>query len=207
MVEASLQCVTFPSVRSNARWRWGIFALLSLWLTLAVTPAHAYSYAAAGKEPLIQGREALLKAAEQHDTATMNKTLASLHDELSYLESHHNVVLIKPLQQAVAAGDATQIDRLMARAFKAEIERRLEGARANLKDYQTAKVLVVKSKHFLDLLQPALDKAQWDAAEQALAQCLTSIGNPGVFGVGAKAPDPAAFDAAEKQVMQALKAL
>ncbi|WP_207780272.1 hypothetical protein [Pokkaliibacter plantistimulans] len=165
---------------------------------------HAYSYAAAGKEPLIEGRELLLNAAQQHDKTAMQTELTAIHDELLYLEQNHHVTLIEPLAKAAGAEDQQAINEVMALAYKAEIERRLEGAVVNIKDYQTAKVLVVKSKQFLDLLQPMMDKAQWDKADAALRVCLDAIGNPGVFGVGTKAADPDAFTKAEKDVMTAL---
>ncbi|MFP8965808.1 hypothetical protein ACKC9G_04450 [Pokkaliibacter sp. CJK22405] len=178
---------------------------LSLLLGMLISSqSFAYSYAAAGKEPLIDGRETLMTALANKDKSTATTTLDSLNDELVYLEEHHNVVLIKPMHEAVDALDSARLDKLLNLAYKAEIERRLEGAGDNLSDYQTAKVLVVKSKKFLDLLQSGIPADDWKRAEDALSQALESIGNPGVFGVGTKAPDPKAFEAAEKSVMDAL---
>jgi hypothetical protein len=116
--------------------------------------------------------------------------LSEIAEELTYLEQHHKVELQAPLAAAIKAKDAAAA-ALLNRAYKAEIERRLEGASQNLGDYQTAKVLVVKSKRFLDLILPPLMEDR-KAAEQALAKVLDAIGNPGVFGVGAKPADAAA---------------
>jgi len=128
-------------------------------------------------------------------------------DELTYLEQHHKVELQAPLAAAIKAKDAATTAALLNRAYKAEIERRLEGASQNLGDYQTAKVLVVKSKRFLDLILPSLSEGDRKAAEQALAKVLDAIGNPGVFGVGAKPADAAAFSDAEKALMAVLAPL
>ncbi|MBF8450832.1 hypothetical protein [Aeromonas dhakensis] len=167
--------------------------------------AQAYSYAAAGKEPLIDAREQLLTAASEGQDAS--ETLKGLADELGYLEQHHKVELQAPLAAAINSKDAAATAALLNRAYKAEIERRLDGAKQNLGDYQTAKVLVVKSKRFLDVILPSLSEGDRQAADQALAKVLDAIGNPGVFGVGAKPADATAFAEAEKALMAVLAPL
>ena len=187
--------------------RHGLIALALLTgplLTLS-GQVQAYSYAAAGKEPLIDAREALLGAAT--DGKDASATLSEIADELTYLEEHHKVTLQAPLAAAIKGKDAAATAALLNRAYKAEIERRLEGAGQNLGDYQTAKVLVVKSKRFLDLILPSLGEGDRKAAEQALAKVLDAIGNPGVFGVGAKPADATAFAEAEKALMAVLAPL
>ena len=187
--------------------RHGLIALALLTgplLTLS-GQAQAYSYAAAGKEPLIDAREALLGAAT--DGKDASATLSEIEDELTYLEEHHKVTLQAPLAAAIKGKDAAATAALLNRAYKAEIERRLEGAGQNLGDYQTAKVLVVKSKRFLDLILPSLGEGDRKAAEQALARVLDAIGNPGVFGVGAKPADATSFAEAEKALMAVLAPL
>lgn len=186
----------------------GLLALTLLLTLSGLTlskQAQAYSYAAAGKEPLIDAREALLGAAT--DGKDASATLSEIADELTYLEQHHKVELQAPLAAAIKAKDAAATAALLNRAYKAEIERRLEGASQNLGDYQTAKVLVVKSKRFLDLILPSLSEGDRKAAEQALAKVLDAIGNPGVFGVGAKPADATAFAEAEKALMAVLAPL
>ncbi|HGY5245521.1 TPA: hypothetical protein ACNU2W_001709 [Aeromonas salmonicida subsp. pectinolytica] len=186
----------------------GLLALTLLLTLSGLTlskQAQAYSYAAAGKEPLIDAREALLGAAT--DGKDASATLSEIADELTYLEEHHKVDLQAPLAAAIKAQDAAATAALLNRAYKAEIERRLEGASQNLGDYQSAKVLVVKSKRFLDLILPSLNEGDRKAAEQALAKVLDAIGNPGVFGVGAKPADAAAFRDAEKALMAVLAPL
>jgi hypothetical protein len=179
--------------------------LIALLLLTTMGQAQAYSYAAAGKEPLIDAREQLLTAASEGQDASA--VLASLTEELTYLEQHHKVVLQAPLAEAIKNKDAATTATLLNRAYKAEIERRLEGAGQNLGDYQTAKVLVVKSKRFLDLILPALSEEDRKAADGALAKVLDAIGNPGVFGVGAKVADEKAFKAAEQDLMAVLAPL
>ena len=52
-----------------------------------------------------------------------------------------------------------------------------------------AKVLVVKSKLFIDLLAADLTADNRQKADIAIRGALASIGNPGVFGVGQKSAD------------------
>lgn len=180
-------------------------ALLAGPVLTGMGQAQAYSYAAAGKEPLIDAREQLLTAASEGQDAS--ETLRGLADELGYLEQHHKVELQAPLAAAIKSKDAAATAALLNRAYKAEIERRLDGAKQNLGDYQTAKVLVVKSKRFLDVILPSLSEGDRQAADQALAKVLDAIGNPGVFGVGAKPADAKAFAEAEKALMAVLAPL
>ena len=116
--------------------RHGLIALALLTgplLTLS-GQVQAYSYAAAGKEPLIDAREALLGAAT--DGKDASATLSEIADELTYLEEHHKVTLQAPLAAAFKGKDAAATAALLNRAYKAEIERRLEGASQNLGDYR-----------------------------------------------------------------------
>ncbi len=168
--------------------------LLVLGLALfASTSSYAYSYAAAGKEPVIDGREAILTALNQQDFVAVQRAVDGLMDEFTYLKKEHHVDLFTPMQAAVAAKDAAQVEAVMDRAVVEEIIRRLDGAGKNLADYQVAKVLVVKSKLFLDLITPKLDDVHRQQADLAIQGTLESIGNPGVFGVGQAPADPQAF--------------
>lgn len=181
--------------------------LLAALLTALMIPSGAswaYSYAAAGKEPLIDGREAILGAINAGDWAKADAALAELKEELAYLTEHHDATLSKSLTDAVAAKDAKAVAAGLRRAFAAEIERRLDGAGKNLGDYQTAKVLVVKSKRFLDAMAGDLAPDSRAAAEAGMAQAIAAIGNPGVFGAGRKPADPVAFEAARKATLAAL---
>lgn len=171
---------------------------------LAVTPASAYSYAAAGKEPLIDAREAALKAIGEKNWDAAAQAFAGAKDELVYLEDHHHAGLQKELADAVQARDEAAVRAVLKIAFAAEIDRRLDGAQQNMKDYQTAKVLVIKARRFLDAFSGDIDPAKRKAAEDGLTAALVAIGNPGVFGVGAKTADPEAFKQAYASVKAAL---
>lgn len=183
-----------------------IVMLLALGLSGLALPdaARAYSYAAAGKEPLIDGREAVLGAAAKGDWAQAAAAVAPMKADLDYLGEHHDKTLPTDLNAAIAAKDAKATQAVLVRAFAAEIERRLDGAAQNLNDYQTARILVVKAKRFFDGIAADLAADRRKAAEDGLVQALAAIGNPGVFGAGRRPADPAAFETARKATLAAL---
>ncbi len=164
----------------------------------------AYSYSASGAEPLIDAREATLAALEAKDLAAARKATEAARAELDYLDQHFGTRLGKELEAALAAGDAKRVDRVYQEGFATEVRRRIAAAGENLKDYQSAKTLVVRSKRFLDLLSPQLPEPRRASAQKALEDCLAALGNPGIFGVGAAPPDPAAFERAARELVRSL---
>lgn len=165
-----------------------------------VPSAAAYSYAAAGKEPLIDAREAALTAIGNSDWAAASAALDGADDEITYLQENHFPELRAHLNAALDGKDEKAFRAALAESFAAEIERRLDGAKQNLGDFQTSKVLVIKARRFLDAIAGDLRPEQHKAAVAGLDAALAAIGNPGVFGVGAKPADPEAFAKAEAMV-------
>ncbi|MEJ0098116.1 MAG: hypothetical protein WDM84_09700 [Bauldia sp.] len=170
----------------------------------AAAPAYAYSYAAAGAEPLLDGREALFAAASAGNWPAAQTALAAMQPDLDYLEGHEDPGIAGIFSAAMAAQDAKQLEAAFARAASAEVERRINGARDNLADYQTAKVLVVKAQRFYTAIAADLAPDASKAVADGLQRALDAIGNPGVFGVGARKPDPAAFATARADILKAL---
>lgn len=168
------------------------------------TQAMAYSYAAAGKEPLIDAREAVFLALSENDFAAVQVALDNAAEEITYLDENHDAGLADAVREAVASGDGDQVTQALHRAFTAEITRRLEAGAESLDDYQAAKVLVVKSKRFFDAIAGDFSGEARQAAELAISQCLEAIGNPGVFGVGQRPADPQAYAQALGAVLQAI---
>lgn len=200
-----------PSSKSKASHESGPQVWRKLWLCVGLLvglfgslPAWSYSYAAAGKEPLIEGRQALLSALQAGDKSKAKQALDSMQKELAYLQGDYHVDYTALLQKAVDAGDTDQAQSLMDRAFVAEIHRRLAGATQHFDNYQVAKVLVFKANRFLQLVEPRLTQANRQQAEAAIHGCVKAIGNPGVFGVGREPADPKAYEQAMKDLFQTL---
>jgi len=182
--------------------------MASILLLLSVSSiAYAYSYAAAGKEPLIDGRETILQALSVGDYKVVALTVNDLKEEFDYLLSDHNVDLRTPMMIAVKEKNARVVENIVDQAVVEEIIRRLDGANDHLTDYQVAKVLVVKSKLFLDLISAKLDDENRNMANLAIQGVLESIGNPGVFGVGQAPADPEMFTLEKNKLLSAIEGL
>lgn len=184
-----------------------ILSTLFLVLIGLAAPASAYSYSAAGAEPLIDGREALLGAVGKGDWDAAGKALAAMQADIDYLDQNDDKGIAKAFSDAVAAKDAAALQKALMRAYADEIERRLRGAKDNLSDYQTAKVLVVRAQRFYTAMAGDLAPEIRTGVEGDLKRALDAIGNPGVFGVGARKPDPAAFEKAHQDVKKALESV
>jgi len=163
--------------------------LFSFLVLLFSTQSFAYSYSAAGKEPLIDGREVLLKALSADDYNAVQTAYDAMQKEFAYFNEHHGLPVDKQMQTAINKKDQQGVANALITTMKAEVMRRLEGAEQNINDYQVAKVLVVKSKLFIDLLAADLTADNRQKADTAIRGALASIGNPGVFGVGQKPAD------------------
>ena len=170
-------------------------------------PASAYSYAAAGKEPLIVNRENLLSAAAKGDWQAADTAYKAMAADLDYLDKNEDKGIGKAFTDAMASKNAQTVRNVLSRAYVDEIERRLNGARDNLKDYQTAKILVVKAQQFYTAMAGDVPPAARKTIETNLTKALDAVGNPGVFGVGAKKPDPTTFGKAHDAVLAALAPL
>ena len=166
---------------------------LSFFVLLFSAQSFAYSYAAAGKEPLIEGRETLLKALSASDYSAVQTAYDAMQKEFVYFNEHHGLPVDKQMQTAIKQKDQQGVANALITTMKAEVMRRLEGAEQNINDYQVAKVLVVKSKLFIDLLAADLTADNRQKADIAIRGALASIGNPGIFGVGQKPADIARF--------------
>jgi hypothetical protein len=173
-------------------------------MPLTTQPARAYSYAAAGAEPLLDGREALFSAVSAGDWDAARTALMGMQVELDYLDQNEDKGVSQAFHQAVADKDPKAVMAAFDRAAEDEIVRRLNGARDNLKDYQSAKVLVVKAQRFYAAVAADLPTEVGKTINTALQQALDAIGNPGVFGVGARPADPNAFAAARATILKAL---
>ncbi len=181
-----------------------IYPMAVLMLALLSSTVFAYGYSEAGKEPLIEGREALIGAMLANDKKGAETTLAFLTHELGYLEQSESVVLIVPLKEAVSNNQRAEVITLMNKAFAAEIKRRIKMAETSLDDYQQSKILVAKSKRFLEMLVVDMDDDDADRAHQSIKQCLSALGSPGVFGAGKQPPAPELYKKARAALFESL---
>lgn len=183
----------------------GVSRIIGIWLMLIFSSqVAAYSYSEAGKEPFIEGREALIGAMLAGDLNAAQSVVDGLKKELAELERAMSIEVVSPLREAVKNNQRSTVISVMNSVFAAEIKRRLNMAEANINDYQKSKVLVAKSKRFLDTIIVELDDDDAETAEQSIKRCLKSIGNPGVFGAGAVPADIEQFKKAKRSLFDSL---
>ncbi|WP_158243108.1 hypothetical protein [Acidimangrovimonas sediminis] len=172
---------------------------------LMPAPVFAYSYAANGEEPLLQGRAALFAAVAKGDWAGAEAAYKVMKPDLSYLDEFEDSGISQRFETALSAQDAAAVQAAFTRAAADEIVRRMNGARDNLDTYQVAKTLVVTANRFFAAIEPDVDPAIARRIQAELSRAADAIGNPGVFGVGQKKPDPQDFDEAKAGIVAALK--
>jgi len=179
--------------------------ILGLCCCIMAIQSHAYSYANAGKEPLLEAREAILGALTQADYAQATLVLQNNAALFQYLQAHHAPDLMTSLQQGLAHKQPKAVYNALNRAMSAEVERRLQAASTQLSHTQVAKVLVIKVKRYTDIMLVDYTAAQKKALNGALKGCLKAIANPGIFGVGSRSADPVAFAQHQAAVISILQ--
>lgn len=166
----------------------------------------AYSYAAAGVEPTIQSREAILGAINAGDYTKAMQIYNEESQNYKYL-STFNKNLSNGLRDAIEKKDNKSIARWLNISLACEIERRVEGALENIDDFNVTKVMLAKVDRFYRILSPSLDKSIDLKLKTAIKGCASSIANPGLFGVGAKGADILEYKRYQKDILDSLKNL
>lgn len=147
---------------------------------------HAYSYAAAGKEPTIDAKEAILKAVNDNDFNGAKTVFIKYTKNYQYLNDEFNDKLFDGLKDAIEKKDTVRVSKNLDISIAAEIQRRLDGGLKNIKQFNVAKVMLAKANKFYKLLAVRLDDVTNKKLNSAIKECVKSIGNPGLFGVGAR---------------------
>jgi len=183
----------------------GFTLLTGIFCLVFSVQVSAYSYSAMGDEPVIDGRESMLLAIEKKDVPTMLSALEVFHEELDFLQSKTTGNLSDQFKSAIKKQNYAQLKSLLDLTIYLMIESRLNKAFKDLDNYQVAKVLVMKSKLYLDILFPALERSKKMDALNAMSAILKAVGNPGVFGVGQKSANPEVFKLQQEILFSAIQ--
>ena len=181
-----------------------IVGLLSLFLSLN---AFAYSYAAAGKEPSIDAKEAILKALNEDDFVQAKAVFEKNKEHYDYLSLEFRKDLSMQLEKALEVKDKEAIHHWLNISLATELQRRLDGGFKNIEQFNVAKVMLAKADKFYKLISPYLEKNMDVKLKEALKKCTESIGNPGLFGVGAKPINKEEYQKNEKIAVELLHVL
>lgn len=170
--------------------RYGLAAIvLMLWLV----PAHvsAYSYGDANTEDVAETFKVIAGAlsADKPDWKVVEDTHQVRRSEI---QSHFGEAVALTLDKNIESKDG----KLLIANYKAvlvmNLDRRFTYALKDVEDYAAAKLLLAKAKATFDTLSPYMTSGT-DEINKAFEDALAALGNPGLFGVGQKEADPAAF--------------
>ncbi len=183
--------------------------LILLFIVAIVTSInlHAYSYAAAGKEPTLDAKEAIFKAINSDDFDSAKNVFIKYKENYQYLNDDFNSLLFEGLKNAIENKDKTNIAKWLNISIALEIERRLDGGLKNIKQFNIAKVMLAKANKFYKILSSSLDETTNKNLNIAIKKCVESIGNPGLFGVGAKPVNIEEYKKNQKIAIKILKSL
>jgi len=183
--------------------------LILLFIVAIVTSInlHAYSYAAAGKEPTIDSREAILKAINSDDFKSAKTAFLKYEKNYQYLNDDFNSKLYEGLKGAIDKKDKADIAKWLNISIATEIQRRLDGGLKNIEQFNISKVMLAKANKFYKILSSSLSTSIDKDLNSALKKCIESIGNPGLFGVGAKPKNIDEYKKNQEIAVEILKSL
>lgn len=183
----------------------GLILLLQL---LGVTVAGAYSYGPAETEPIAEAYTSAVAAANKGDWAAAASAYAAVKAEVE--KDAGGPAATAAWEAAVTAKNGPVAVKVMRAVVYLNLQRRLTFARKAIQDYATAKVLINRATTTYEAMSPvvkAANAALDGEVRTHLDAAFDALGNPGVLGVGAKAPKPEAFDKAMNAILTGLRPL
>lgn len=180
---------------------------LFIFVICLTTNLFAYSYASAGQEPTLDAEDAILNAINENDFKKANDIFEKYSKNYKYLNDEFNDKIYDGLKTSIDNKDKKNIVKWLRVSLALEIERRLDGALKNIDKFNIAKVMMAKANKFYKLLSSNLDFKTNKTLKKALKKCTQSIGNPGLFGVGAKPKNLEVYKKNQEIALSALKSL
>lgn len=146
-------------------------------------------------------------AADPPDWAEAERRLAAVAPEVRLVFGD---CVLEPLRAAVDRRDAEAARAGFRRLLVLNVARRLAQARSAMTDdYPAAKTALARANSTYEALAPevkAADTSLDARIRRDLEAMADALGNPGLFGVGRRKPDPASFDRHRLDVVAALQA-
>lgn len=166
-------------------------------------PSSAYGYAEA-EDPMTALFNTAVVAAKDgkwDDVSKMAEKGISMQKDHVFEADY----LAPRFDAAIADKDVSRTAELFANLTYVSIREKLHrNSRENFKDYKNAKArLQLARKSYLDVLDGNVKKKESERSADILKQfdaALAGIGNPGLFGIGKKDPDPDAYGKAVERI-------
>ncbi len=168
---------------------------------------NAYSYASAGKEKTIDAKKAITEAINKKDFKKVKFVFYKYKENYKYLNDDFNNEFYNSLENAIISKDIKEIVRWLNISLALEIQRRLDGALKNINTFNISKVMLAKANKYYKLLSSGLHFKNNQVLKKALQDCTIAIGNPGLFGVGAKKHNKEKYIKNQKIILKVLQSL
>lgn len=184
--------------------RRALFGLIALFFTFPwAQEAFSYSYAEAEDPMVIIFREGLIAATEGKWDLARKKSEEGISAQKGHLFEADK---LKPeFSKAIEKRELSKTAELFANLVYISIREKLHRCmRDGLKDFKNDKArLGLARKSYMDALDGNVKKQDAKRSEAILKQfdtALAALGNPGLFGIGAKQSDPGGFEKAVKNI-------
>jgi hypothetical protein len=141
------------------------------------------------------------------DYATVSSQLDGIKAEM---EKEFGSDQVNRVQEAVNNQDSGRIISEFQVVLVRNVERRLDNLGKIFDDYPQAKLLLAKAQATYTALAPTVQEKNPET-DQEISDCfnqaLEALGNPGLFGVGKKAPDRELYDKSAATIVNDLKSV
>lgn len=177
--------------------------------TIVPSLGQAYSYGNPNKETIAEAYKKVVAALNEHppNWAAARSEIEAVAPEMAKEFGQETVDTLLRLL------DEQQIDAVV-REFQIvlvrNVERRLTNLEAVFDNYGQDKLLLAKAYATYEALSPIVQRHDAEKDKQLRAQfeqALAALGNPGLFGVGKKEPNPEQYAQAKETILHELKAI
>jgi hypothetical protein len=188
---------------------WARVLLVLLVLALVPLKAAAYSYGNPNEEQVAEVYKQFYAklSGDKPDFAGAKQVFDPIVEEL---DMHMGPEPAKAIKAALEAKDQGAAIVNFQKTLVLNTARRLESAEKEFANYQQAKLLLAKGLATYEALAPTVkekDAAADAEVRAAFDKALEALGNPGLFGVGVKEPDPQMFKMSREKVLSVLQKL
>jgi len=182
--------------------------LLAFMLTTSIpAAAFGYSYGNAEQEPVAESYKKIVAALNSGNWKTVDSEFKAFKTELT---KEFGAGQVKLTEAAIKAKQKNLVLTDYNNYLAQNVKRRLKSAAESLKDYKKAKMMLNKASATYAALETtvkAKKASTHTAVMTAFDNATDAIGNPGLFGVGAKPANNKAFEAASNTINKSLLAM
>lgn len=186
-----------------------IFSVTMIFILNAFLPisANAYSYGDPNEEKVAEVYKSM-KVKLNEDPPNYKEAKLLLETVKEELDMHMGTEPAETVLKDINEKDKNQAIKDMQKILVLNIARRLDSVEKDFENYDTNKKLIAKAFATYEALSPTIQEKD-QALDQGLREdfdhILSSLGNPGLFGVGEKKADFNAFKKNKEELYKELQ--